>query len=75
MEIVLPDGRKVEATEVGIKEVKEYWNEYELEDGYTIKTKLVVLRFLKTNEKDKVTGDPIYVMNSKNLMVSKKKEA
>lgn len=75
MEITLPDGRKIQATEVGIKKSTESWNEYELEDGNTIRLKLVVVRVLKSTEKDVVTGEPIYLTNTQNLMaISPKKE-
>lgn len=75
MEITLPDGRKIQASEVGIKKSTESWNEYELEDGNTIRLKLVVVRVLKSTEKDVVTGEPIYLTNTQNLMaISPKKE-
>jgi hypothetical protein len=75
LEITLPDGRKIQATEVGIKKSTESWNEYELEDGNTIRLKLVVVRVLKSTEKDVVTGEPIYLTNTQNLMaISPKKE-
>lgn len=70
MEITLPDGRKVQATEVGIEKSTENWNEYELEDGFIIKMKLVLLKVLKTNEKNEITGEPIYITNTQNLMVT-----
>lgn len=75
MEITLPDGRKVQATEIGIRKSTESWNEYELEDGNIIKIKLVVVRVLKTIDKDPITGEPIYITNTQNLMaMSPKKE-
>ena len=75
MEITLPDGRKIQASEVGIKKSTESWNEYELEDGNIIRMKLVVVRVLKTIEKDEITGEPIYITNTQNLMaLTPKKE-
>lgn len=74
MEITLPDGRKVQATEISIRKSTENWNEYELEDGNVIKIKLVLLKILKTVEKNEVTGEPIYMTNTQNLMVTSKKE-
>jgi hypothetical protein len=70
LEITLPDGRKVQATEVAIKKSTESWNEYELEDGNIIRMKLVVVRVLKTLDKDPVTGEPIYITNTQNLMAT-----
>ena len=74
MEITLPDGRKVQATEVEVKTAKELWNEYELEDGNILKMKLVLVKVLKTSDKDIITGVPIYIVNTQNLMVTSKKE-
>ena len=74
MEIVLPDGRKIQATEVEVKTSKEFWNEYELEDGNVIKIKLVLVKVLKTSEKDMITGVPVYITNTQNLMIASKKK-
>jgi hypothetical protein len=73
---MLPDGRKVQGTEVGINRSTEHWNEYVLEDGNIIRLKLVLVRVLKTIEKDMVTGEPVYITNTQNLMtVSSVREA
>ena len=74
MEIMLPDGRKVQATEVGIRKANEHWNEYELEDGNIIKIKLVVVKMIKADAKNELTGEPIYISNTQNLMTLTVKE-
>lgn len=73
---MLPDGRKVQAIEVGIKQANEHWNEYELEDGNTIKIKLVLVKVIKVVDiKNELTGEPIYITNTQNLMTLAMKEA
>ena len=55
------------AKEVDFTEEKEYWNEYLLADGTTLKVKLV-LRGVKRLEKYEPDGTPIYVINSINVV-------
>lgn len=75
MEITLPDGRKVQATEVGVRNATEHWNEYELEDGNTVKIKTVLVKMLKVVDiKNELTGEPIYFSNTQNLMTLTSKE-
>ena len=61
-------GREVEATEVSFETVKEDWNEYLLNDGETLKIKLVLTNVLRLNAYDPVTGDPYYVIKSGNIV-------
>jgi hypothetical protein len=75
LEITLPDGRKVQATEVGVRKATEHWNEYELEDGNTVKIKTVLVKMLKVVDvKNELTGEPIYFSNTQNLMTLSAKE-
>jgi hypothetical protein len=74
LEIMLPDGRKVQATEVGIKKATEYWNEYELDDGNIIKIKTILVKMIKADAKNEITGEPIYISNTQNLMTLTMKE-
>jgi hypothetical protein len=74
MEITLPDGRKVHAMEVGIKKATEHWNEYELEDGNIIRIKTVLVKLIKADAKNEVTGEPVYISNTQNLMTLTMKE-
>ena len=61
----IPEGEDVE-----FETVKEDWNEYRLSDGATLKIKLVLVKVLRTNQYDQ-TGDPIYVVNSTNVVKAK----
>ncbi len=55
------------AKELDFTEESEYWNEYRLEDGTTLKVKLV-LRGVKRLDKYEPDGTPIYVINSINVV-------
>jgi hypothetical protein len=59
--------RTVEGEEIAFKEIEERWNEYDLEDGTKLKIKLVLAKVIRTNEYNK-EGDPIYVVNTQNLL-------
>jgi len=62
-----PEGRQIEAEEVEFKVVAEPWCVYQLDDGYTIKMKLVVTQIVKTDRKD-ADGNPVYLARSSNVM-------
>ena len=66
MKLVLPDGRKVEATDVDYKTEKEDWSEYTLEDGSILKFKTIVSSVIRTEDYSS-TGDPIYIIRSTNI--------
>lgn len=55
------------AVEVDFSEEKEFWNEYKLEDGTTLKVKLV-LRGVKRLARYEPDGTPVYVINSMNVV-------
>lgn len=66
MKLALPDGRKVEATNVDFKTEKEVWNEYTLEDGSILKLKTIVSTIIRTEDYDP-TGNPVYLIRSTNI--------
>jgi hypothetical protein len=55
------------AKELDFQEEKEYWNEYKLADGTTLKVKLI-LRSVKRLDRYEPDGTPIYVINSMNVV-------
>lgn len=61
------DGRQVEGEETEFKAVSEPWCVYQLQDGYTIRMKLVVTQVIKTPQKD-ADGNPVYVVRSSNVL-------
>lgn len=60
-------GEDVNATDLDFEIKKEDWNIYEIEDGATIKMKLVVSSIART-EKFDAEGNPVYVVKSTNLL-------
>ncbi len=56
-------GEMVSGVEVGYKAIKEDWQEYKLEDGTILRTKLVLSRVVRT-EKYNPGGEPIYFFNT-----------
>ena len=65
--IILPNGRKVEATSVDFDVEKEDWNKYILKDGSILKFKAVISSVIRTEEYDPNTGNPIYIIQSTNI--------
>jgi hypothetical protein len=55
------------AQEIDFSEEKEFWNEYKLADGTTLKVKLV-LRGVKRLNQFEPDGTPIYAINSMNVV-------
>ena len=56
-----------DAVEIDFSEEKEFWNEYSLEDGTTLKVKLV-LRGVKRLNRHEPDGTPEDVINSMNVV-------
>lgn len=56
-----------EADDIDFTEERESWNVYKLEDGTTLKIKLV-LQNVKRLKKYNPDGSPIYVIRSTNIM-------
>ena len=63
----LPRDALKDAKEVDFSEEKEFWNTYQLEDGTTLKVKLV-LRGVKRLNRHEPDGTPVYVINSMNVV-------
>lgn len=66
MKIKVQD-KEVEGEIIDFRTEKEDWNEYQLEDGTKIKLKVVVSKILRTDLVND-TGDPVYVVNSTNVV-------
>jgi len=56
-----------EADDIDFTEEREHWNTYKLEDGTTLKIKLV-LRGVKRLKKWGPDGSPVYLINSTNIL-------
>jgi hypothetical protein len=61
-------GGLVDALEVGYRPQGEYWNEYLADDGSVIRLKLVVTEILRLENQFDPQGNPVYLVNSSNLM-------
>lgn len=60
--------RAMEAESMAYKLVEEPWSLYRLDDGSTIKVKLVVSDIFKLPVPDPLTGFPQYLVRSSNVM-------
>ncbi|MHA1615877.1 MAG: hypothetical protein ACTSX9_00995 [Candidatus Njordarchaeales archaeon] len=74
VKLTLPDGRTIEGEEIKFEPIKEDWNIYRLEDGRILKVKLVLVKVYKTSERDPITGEPIYVTVSTNVVTTSSKQ-
>lgn len=66
--VKLPDGREVDAVELGFQTGGEHWNEYVLDDGSVVKIKLVVTNVVRIEGEYDPTGAPVYLAQSTNVM-------
>ncbi len=65
--IKLPDGREADATSIEINQASEQWNHYLLDDGSTLKVKLVITKALRIDNEYDVEGNPVYMFQSTNV--------
>lgn len=64
-------GKDVDALEIRFKGVREEWSEYDLEDGTTIRAKLVVTEILRLQGEYDPENNPMYLVKSANMVVVK----
>jgi len=55
------------AEDVDWTETKEFWNEYKLKDGTTLKVRLILIA-VKRLKKHLPDGSPMYFVNSSNVV-------
>jgi len=60
-------GKEFEGEQLNFDIEKENWNSYKTEDGSIIKLKVVVSKITRLSEYNEL-GEPIYVVNSTNLI-------
>lgn len=74
--LTMPDGKVVDGTEMGFRTLGEHWNEYLLDDGTVVRLKPVVLSVIRAEGQTDENGDPVYMVNSQNVLsVSPAEEA
>jgi hypothetical protein len=61
----------VDGVDLDFRTLHEEWNEYETEDGSRIRVKLVVTEIIRTDQYDLQTDQPVYVVRSGNIVVTK----
>lgn len=61
-------GRQVEGEPVDFLTRKEDFNEYQLTNGKILKIKMVVTRIIKLVEEKAPDGNPIYLIQSQNVV-------
>lgn len=64
-----PTGEPIDVVELSFQNVREYWNEYLLDDGTILKLKAVATEVFKQEGQYDAEGNPIYLLRSKNVMV------
>jgi DNA phosphorothioation-dependent restriction protein DptG len=68
MKIKNQQGNMVDGTDVDWITKTENWNEYECDDGTTVRLKSTVTRIFRTDEKDVSTGEYAYIVQSTNAI-------
>ncbi|MDA2918595.1 hypothetical protein MYX76_03705 [Desulfobacterota bacterium AH_259_B03_O07] len=63
-------GKEVEALNLNFEVNKEGWNEYTTDDGSVVKVKLVVTKILRVEDQYSQDGDPIYMIQSGNVVTA-----
>ena len=63
-------GRQVSGTDVSYNTYNEAWNEYMLEDGTTLRLKVIVKRVVRTDAYNP-DGTPVYIVQSQNVLDSR----
>ncbi len=66
--------KEVEGEIMPVTESREYWNSYLLEDGTLVKIKLVTKEILRLNNEQDQQGNPIYLLESTNIMSVEEKD-
>ncbi len=66
--INLPGRGPTEVDEIGFRPLAEHWNEYLLDDGTTVRTKLVMVSAYRLPDEYDAEGNPVYVLNSTNVV-------
>jgi hypothetical protein len=61
-------GRQVEGEPVDFLTRKEDFNEYQLTNGKILKIKMVVTRIIRLEEEKAPDGNPIYLIQSQNVV-------
>lgn len=61
-------GKEVDGTPLTPTSTNEYWNQYLLEDGSVIRTKLVATEFVRLDGEYDADGNPVYLVKWTNVV-------
>ena len=61
-------GRDVDGLSVKFKSIREEWNEYDLEDGTTLRMKTVVSEIIRLPGMYDPENNPVYIVKSGNML-------
>jgi len=64
-------GREVDGLETRFKTVHEDWNEYDLEDGTTVRMKAVVSEIVRLQGEYDPEKNPVYLVKASNVLIVK----
>ena len=64
-------GKQVEAISINFKGIREEWNEYDLEDGSTLRMKTIVSDVVRVPDEYDNENNPVYVVKSTNMLIAK----
>jgi len=73
--IQLPDGSMRMCTEIDVMEAVEKWNDIQLADGTFLRLKSAITRVLRVDDVYDPEGNPMYVVQSAQLLVVKAPDA
>jgi hypothetical protein len=62
-------GQDVDSTSLRFKSLKEEWNEYDLEDGTTVRMKAVVSDVVRIEGYYDQENNPIYLVKASNVVI------
>ncbi len=68
VEISGPDGKKIKGVDIPIVNSQEKMSEYTLDDGTTLRAKLVVTGIVRLKNQWDNDGHPVYVIQSHNAV-------
>lgn len=66
--VVGQDGQTIEGTVVSVQETTERWTDVRLVDGTTFRMKVVVDEVVRHDGKRDAEGNPVYTINSHNVV-------
>lgn len=67
IKVPVPGGGHVDATSIDVNQSSEQWNTYLLDDGSTLRAKLVVTKVFRIDNSYDVEGNPVYSFHSQNI--------